>query len=189
MTAQRGVKRVYRTVPVASELPERSVRTIPALAPSGDLRWPDDLPRPSSILTPPEPVRVVALLPDHPPALFIWRGLRRRVVHADGPERVLGEWWRCDAELSSVRDYFRVEDEAGERFWLFRDAAGRGRRALVAAWVRRDMSYAELQVTSHFSFLRGASSPAELFIRAARAWDARPRHRRPQFPGRHRAGA
>jgi error-prone DNA polymerase len=28
------------------------------------------------------------------------------------------------------------------------------------------VSYAELQVTSHFSFLRGASSPADLFIRA-----------------------
>jgi protein ImuB len=35
---------------------------------------------------------------------------------------VRGEWWRCDAELSSVRDYYGVEDEAGARFWLFRDA-------------------------------------------------------------------
>lgn len=29
------------------------------------------------------------------------------------------------------------------------------------------MSYAELQVTTHFSFLRGASSPEELFSAAA----------------------
>lgn len=29
------------------------------------------------------------------------------------------------------------------------------------------MSYAELQVTTHFSFLRGASSPEELFAAAA----------------------
>ncbi len=29
------------------------------------------------------------------------------------------------------------------------------------------MSYAELQVTTHFSFLRGASSPKELFVAAA----------------------
>ncbi len=29
------------------------------------------------------------------------------------------------------------------------------------------MSYAELQVTTHFSFLRGASSPEELFVTAA----------------------
>ncbi len=36
---------------------------------------------------------------------------------------------------------------------------------MVDAWVLRLM-YAELQVTTHFSFLRGASSPAELFEQA-----------------------
>ena len=44
------------------------------------------------------------------------RGVRRRVNCTDGPERMFGEWWKRDAELSTVRDYFRVEDEAGERF-------------------------------------------------------------------------
>ena len=33
---------------------------------------------------------------------------------ADGPERVFGEWWKRDAELAAVRDYFQVEDENGE---------------------------------------------------------------------------
>ncbi len=43
---------------------------------------------------------------------------------ADGPERIFGEWWKRDAEMESVRDYFAVEDEAGERFWLFRRGDG-----------------------------------------------------------------
>lgn len=50
--------------------------------------------------------------------------MRRRVIRADGPERIFGEWWRRDREVSAVRDYFHVEDEAGERFWLFRSGDG-----------------------------------------------------------------
>jgi protein ImuB len=52
------------------------------------------------------------------------RGVRRRVKCTDGPERMFGEWWKRDAELSTVRDYFRVEDEAGERFWIYRSGDG-----------------------------------------------------------------
>ncbi len=67
---------------------------------------------------------MMALLPDHPPVHFTWRGVRRRVTRADGPERVYGEWSRRDAEVAAVRDYFLVEDEAGERFWVFRAGDG-----------------------------------------------------------------
>ncbi len=66
----------------------------------------------------------MALLPDHPPAWFSWRGIRRRVRRADGPERVFGEWWKREAEIVAVRDYFRVEDDAGERYWLYRAGDG-----------------------------------------------------------------
>ena len=45
--------------------------------------------------------------------------MRRRLRRGDGPERVFGEWWKRDAELVAVRDYFRVEDDAGERYWLY----------------------------------------------------------------------
>ena len=76
------------------------------------------------LLPTPEPVETLALLPDHPPAFFTWRGIRRRVRRADGPERVFGEWGCSDAELSAVRDYFQVETEAGDRFWLFRAGDG-----------------------------------------------------------------
>ena len=147
-------------------------RIAPAAPPTGE-GWPDDWPRPARLLPTPEPIEAIALLPDHPPVSFTWRGIRRRVKRADGPERVFGEWWKCDSELIAVRDYFQVEDESCERFW---DLPRRRRRRccyrlapLVPAWNLRmsDVRYAELQCTSHFSFLRGASSCEELFAQAA----------------------
>lgn len=125
MLANRvGERAIYRAAPVPSDVPERSVCRIPALAPDTGASWPDAWPRPARLLLHPEPVETIALLPDHPPVSFTWRGVRRRVARADGPERVFGEWWRRDAELIAVRDYFRVEDEAGERFWLYRAGDG-----------------------------------------------------------------
>jgi protein ImuB len=119
-----GAEHLYRIAPVASDVPERSVRRIPALAPDDPGAWPLHWPRPSRLLPSPEPVETVALLPDHPPVSFTWRGIRRRVKRADGPERVFGEWWKRDAELTTARDYFQVEDDAGSRYWLFRAGDG-----------------------------------------------------------------
>jgi protein ImuB len=119
-----GEHRLYRASPVVSDVPERSVRRIPAMAPEMGATWPGHWPRPSRLLATPEPIETVALLPDHPPVSFAWRGVRRRVKRADGPERVFGEWWKRDAELAAVRDYFRVEDDAGERYWIFRSGDG-----------------------------------------------------------------
>jgi protein ImuB len=119
-----GEQHLYRFAPVASDVPERSVQKIaPAASDTGET-WPDPWLRPSRLLPAPEPIETVALLPDHPPVSFTWRGIRRRVKCADGPERVFGEWWKRDAELSAVRDYFRIEDEAGERFWIYRAGDG-----------------------------------------------------------------
>ena len=119
-----GERAIYRLAPVASDVPERSVCQVPALAAETGTGWPGHWPRPSRLLPQPELVEAVALLPDHPPASFTWRGIRRRVKRADGPERVFGEWWKRDAELAAVRDYFRVEDAAGERYWLYRAGDG-----------------------------------------------------------------
>lgn len=119
-----GARAVYRFAPVASDVPERSVRRLPALAEDTGAGWPDHWPRPSRLLARPEPIETMALLPDHPPNWFSWKGVRRRVRRADGPERIFGEWWKRDAELIAVRDYFRVEDDAGERFWIFRSGDG-----------------------------------------------------------------
>jgi protein ImuB len=119
-----GENRLYRFAPVASDVPERSVQRVSAAAPACGDGWPAHWPRPARLLAPPEAIETVALLPDHPPVSFTWRGFRRRVRRADGPERVFGEWWKRDAELIAVRDYFQVEDDAGERFWIFRAGDG-----------------------------------------------------------------
>jgi protein ImuB len=124
LTNRVGAGRLYRLGPVESDVPERSVRKLAPLAEPTRGGWPSCWPRPTRLLSRPEPIETLALLPDHAPAQFIWRGIRRRVVRADGPERIYGEWGRCDAEIRAVRDYFQVEDEAGARFWLFRAGDG-----------------------------------------------------------------
>jgi protein ImuB len=107
-----------------SDVPERSVERIAAMAEPTARRWPLHWPRPTRLLARPEPIETMALLPDHPPVHFTWRGTRRRVKRADGPERIYGEWIMSDAEMLGVRDYFMVEDETGARFWLFRNGDG-----------------------------------------------------------------
>lgn len=119
-----GGAALYRMVPVESDVPERSVRRVPPLEPVSETRWPADWPRPTRLLARPEPIETMAMLPDHPPVFFVWRGIRRKVRCADGPERVFGEWWRGDTELTTARDYFRVEDTSGERFWIYRAGDG-----------------------------------------------------------------
>lgn len=119
-----GERRLYRFAPVASDVPERSVTRVAPMTPDNGETWPDHWPRPARLLKHPEPIETMALMPDHPPVSFTWRGTRRRVKRADGPERVFGEWWKRDAELVAVRDYFQVEDEAGRRYWIFRAGDG-----------------------------------------------------------------
>tara|TARA_R110000787_G_scaffold8398_8_gene28032 strand:- start:23678 stop:25087 length:1410 start_codon:yes stop_codon:yes gene_type:complete len=119
-----GAERLYRLAPVESDVPERSTcKVAPLAAPTGTA-WMPDWPRPTRLFRRPEPIETMALLPDNPPTHFTWRGVRRRVRRADGPERIFGEWGRRDAEMWAVRDYFQVEDDAGERFWLFRAGDG-----------------------------------------------------------------
>lgn len=119
-----GAARVFRLAPRESDVPERSVRRVPPLAPPTGASWPISLPRPSRMMRPPQPVDALALLPDHPPVAFTWRRVRHRVRRADGPERIRGKWWRSERETWAVRDYFAVEDEQGHRFWLFRAGDG-----------------------------------------------------------------
>ncbi|MBV9750879.1 MAG: DNA polymerase Y family protein, partial [Acetobacteraceae bacterium] len=123
-----GAGRVFRVAPVESDVPERAVRAMPAMAgagpPAEGASWPVSLPRPVRLFRPPQPVRAIAALPDQPPAAFVWRGVRRRVRRADGPERIHGEWWLRDGEARAVRDYWAVEDEEGRRYWLYRRGDG-----------------------------------------------------------------
>ena len=99
-------------------------------APAGDpveAGWDADLPRPVRLFRRPEPIEVTAPLPDDPPILFRWRGRLHRVRLAEGPERIGSEWWRRRIETVStdqIRDYYRVEDEGGARYWVFRAGPG-----------------------------------------------------------------
>jgi protein ImuB len=113
-----GVRSVFRIAPVESHVPERAVaHSDPNVIP-GD--WPS-WPRPIRLLARPESLhRVMALMPDQPPRRFEWRGRLHTIVAGDGPERIHGEWWRREGEQWAVRDYFRVEDEEGGRYWVFR---------------------------------------------------------------------
>ena len=65
----------------------------------------------------------MAPVPDGPPALFRWRQKSHKVVSAEGPERIAPEWWRSEGQPLSreTRDYYRIEDEGGRRFWVFRE--------------------------------------------------------------------
>lgn len=117
-------QRLYRATPLASDVPERSVAKIAPTADETGADWTAKWPRPSRLLAYPEPIETMAVLPDQPPVVITWRGKRRRIVRADGPERIFGEWWQRPTEMEAVRDYFVVEDEQGERLWVYRSGDG-----------------------------------------------------------------
>ncbi|MGZ3275929.1 MAG: Y-family DNA polymerase [Caulobacteraceae bacterium] len=125
LQARLGEGAVTRPEGVESHLPERSERRAPA-GPAPPPSAPPPLrPRPLLLLDPPEPVEAIAELPDAAPSRFTWRRVGHRVAKAQGPERLSPEWWRPEASLgpraAQTRDYYAVEDEAGRRYWLFRE--------------------------------------------------------------------
>ena len=74
--------------------------------------------RPVRLLPVPEPVEATFAVPDGVPLNFRWRRALHVVRKFEGPERIAPEWWRGEAERT--RDYFRIEDADGRRYWLFR---------------------------------------------------------------------
>lgn len=80
--------------------------------------------RPPLLLSPPEPISVIAELPEGAPQHFVWRRLARRIVKSEGPERIAPEWWRhigTARPSPGTRDYYRLEDATGARYWVFRE--------------------------------------------------------------------
>jgi len=115
-----GAGSVGRYRPRDSHIPERAAERVPALTTgAGGTPWQPDRLRPVRLLPRPEPIEATAPIPDDPPVQFRWRRRVHRVRAADGPERILGEWWRDPGE-PALRDYYCVEDEEGRRFWLYR---------------------------------------------------------------------
>lgn len=116
-----GAGSVTRLRPRDSHLPERAVERLPALAPGkGGTPWDAAKMRPIRLLARPEPIEAIAPIPDDPPVQFRWRRLTHRIRAADGPERILGEWWRSGDGQIQLRDYYAVEDTDGRRFWVYR---------------------------------------------------------------------
>lgn len=79
--------------------------------------------RPSLLYTSPQPIRTIAMLPDKPPSLIHWRDISHRIVLGIGPERIAPEWWKTpvDEKIFADRDYFKIQDEKGQWFWIFRN--------------------------------------------------------------------
>jgi protein ImuB len=74
--------------------------------------------RPIRLFANPEPVEAMAEIPDGAPLRFRWRRALHEVARAEGPERILPPWW---SHAGPPRDYFRIEDREGRRFWLYRE--------------------------------------------------------------------
>lgn len=120
LVSRFGAAAVRRFVPVDSHIPERAARAVPAMAIAGAPWGAADrgaMPRPVHMFDPPQPIEALAEVPDGPPLKFRWRRVLHEVARAEGPERIAAEWWHHDG---MTRDYYRVEDDAGRRFWVFR---------------------------------------------------------------------
>ena len=149
IAARIGGKRVVVHLPQDTHIPERAVLAVPAqhhLAAAAQAAWPERIEsepplRPLRLFERPEPIKVpFATVPDGPPHQFTWRRVTHAVVRVEGPERIAMEWWKQNGD-GPTRDYFRIEDEAGLRFWIFRDGlyertGGRGKRARISQMVR-----------------------------------------------------
>lgn len=128
LTTRLGRSRVRRFAPRDSHIPEQAELMLPAAAPvaAGAGEWPVPEPgepplRPIYLFDPPQPIdSIAAETPDGPPARFRWRRTVHDVARAEGPERIAGEWWRRHDAAIPTRDYFRIEDQRGRRFWIFR---------------------------------------------------------------------
>ena len=138
--ARLGTARITRMAPVDTHIPERAAVAQPLVAataaapvwvlPETEEETPPD--RPLRLFARPEPVEVMAEVPEGPPLTFRWRRVEHHVARAEGPERIAPEWWRAEA-AAPTRDYYRVEDAEGRRYWLYREGLY-GRETFRAAW-------------------------------------------------------
>ena len=117
VTHKLGENILHRYLPDAHHWPERSIREARSLKENPLLEWPGNKLRPIHLLPVPHPIEVMAPVPDYPPIHFKYQGVIHYIKKADGPERIEREWW---IEEGLHRDYYTVEDEAGNRYWLFR---------------------------------------------------------------------
>lgn len=111
--------------PRDEHFPEYAANFAPAPRQQKALEWPtreagDPPLRPIFLYDPPQRTSVLAAVPDGPPLRFTWRGQQHIVLRHEGPERIAYPWWKHPDGHGPTRDYYRVEDDRGRRFWLFR---------------------------------------------------------------------
>ena len=134
LTVRLGTKAVTRPVARASHIPERAQGWQPPLAPVPFVQTGPALHvRPLKLLDRPEPIAVLHASPDGVPQRLRWRGQVREIVRVEGPERIAPEWWR-ERSTTRLRDYYRIEDEAGRRYWIYRQGIAGDGRGGVPDW-------------------------------------------------------
>jgi len=128
LTVKLGPLRVRRPQRHESHLPEKASGWVSAIAPQPAAR--EELSRPPRLLDRPEAIAVIYATPEGLPRRFVWRRAVHDITRAEGPERIAPEWW-CQPSTSRLRDYYRVEDATGRRYWIYREGViGDGRGGL-----------------------------------------------------------
>jgi len=125
LTIRLGRGRVRRFRAGDSHVPEQAAFDLPITDTAPPVAWPAPEPgepplRPLHLFDPPQRIEAIAEVPDGPPFRFRWRRVLHEVRRAEGPERIAAEWWKHRGGAGLTRDYYRVEDQAGRRFWVFR---------------------------------------------------------------------
>ncbi len=151
LVSKLGPGKVRRPAARESHLPERAVgweetggigtkplHHPPSPAASADGPPPrpaarEERARPQRLLDRPEAIEVIYATPAGLPRRFRWRRVVHDVVRAEGPERIAPEWWR-ERSSARLRDYYRVEDGAGRRYWIYREGLHDDGRGGAPAW-------------------------------------------------------
>lgn len=125
LTTRLGREGVRKLRPVDTHIPEQAQLALPAIHAPPPLAWPEPQAgepplRPFFLFDPPQAIEVLAEVPDGPPHRFRWRRAMHDIRRYEGPERIASEWWRRDDNGGLTRDYYRVEDARGRRYWVFR---------------------------------------------------------------------
>jgi len=129
LTVKLGARAVRKPQPFESHLPERANGWHPALDQSDAITLPVT-PRPQRLLDRPEAIAVIYATPEGMPRRFVWRRAVHDIARVEGPERIAPEWWR-ERSTARLRDYYRVEDQDGRRYWIYREGMiGDGRGGL-----------------------------------------------------------
>ena len=134
LTVKLGPRAVRRPQAEESHLPERASGWVAAIAFSHSPLAGEGL-RPQRLLDRPEAIDVIYATPEGMPRRFVWRRAVHDIARAEGPERIAPEWWRQPSS-ARLRDYYRVEDSDGRRYWIYREGLiGDGRGGLPAWFI------------------------------------------------------